>query len=238
MPMIVYKTMDLNVLWAQTRRLACESCRQPFVMVHADSFTAQTTGLPLLSGDEGMRQAVVKQALGRLRALARRRNLGAASCPHCGKPQSWMVGRAYATNVGCFTLGLAAAGFVAGAIWAGAGDLREPLVPLAGLTLLGAALGVGLGIWRARSRFVRPGERDARTMTDAEFGEFLAKCEAGNADHALTWHFTVSKTQPGEKTMVVSLGFLDLVGGLQVPPDVTTDQILGGMEGEAARPER
>jgi hypothetical protein len=52
MPMIVYKTMDLNVLWAQTRRLACESCRQPFVMVHADSFTAQTTD-QILGGMEG-----------------------------------------------------------------------------------------------------------------------------------------------------------------------------------------
>ena len=30
MPMIVYKTLDLKVLYVQARRILCEYCRQPF----------------------------------------------------------------------------------------------------------------------------------------------------------------------------------------------------------------
>lgn len=235
MPVIVYKTLTLNVLHAQTRRIRCALCERPYTLVHGGTFTSQSTGLPLVSGDEGMRRAALKQALKRLRREARRPRRGVASCPHCDRPQPWMVRRVYLSTLLLWMLGLAIVGFLAGALWASLGAKKGGAYMLPrflGPIAAGAVAGCAIGLRWARRGFAKPGEKDARAMTDEEFLEYVRTCEAGDADHALTWHFRLAKTGPPEKTLLVSLGFLDEAGGLDVPAGITTEHILREMENQ------
>lgn len=62
MPVIVYKTLELKVLYVQARRILCEYCRQPFTYVVGERKTFNVTGIPIVSSDEGMQSEATKKA--------------------------------------------------------------------------------------------------------------------------------------------------------------------------------
>ncbi|HOX06439.1 MAG TPA: hypothetical protein PK280_08570 [Planctomycetota bacterium] len=128
---------------------------------------------------------------------------------------------------------------IVGGIWAA--NSSSPSAGGNAVIAVLATLGAGaLGgfLW---ARFVtrRQTERDKKAMTDDEFLNLIAKCEQGQLDHALAWHFSIGNKQPGDRVMVVSLGLRDEFGGLQgVPADICTDQILGRLDSGALAPQR
>ncbi len=93
MPVIVYKTMTIELFYAQGRRIQCEHCQQPFCYVTGGVQSAQTTGVPIVSSDDGMRQTALNQAISGLRKTAKKRKAGQAMCPHCQCCQSRPRGR-------------------------------------------------------------------------------------------------------------------------------------------------
>ncbi len=230
MPMIVYKTLDLDVYWVQSRRLKCDNCMNPFVLIHHDTFNISTTGVPLVSNDEKMRDKVLRQARGKLRSLARENEVGHAACPHCGHYQKWMISSSYLGSITCFSIATPVLVGVAGGIWSWFSTNPNALM----ITLIAAGcgllVGATLGFLWARSDCKPQSERDEKSMTDEEFTEMVQKAEAEEADHALAWHFHAEDSEPGEKTLVVSLGFLDEVGDMTgVPESISTTQALAGL---------
>jgi hypothetical protein len=217
MPLIAYKTQSLDVFHVQTRRIGCEMCREPFTYLVWGTFREETTGLPVISSDKNMSKALVKGVEGRLSKLADRRNAGTANCPHCGRPQSWMLGSTYASKIAKWALGLGLLGVFLGAV-AGVHLLagRTGLCVI-GFGILGVGIGALIGYLRARAVFSTGGQRDPRSMTDEEFGAFLRECVEEDADHTVHWYRRILKKRTGAKTMVVSLGFLDVVGGFKLP---------------------
>jgi len=75
MPVIVYKTMTIE---PQGRRIECDSCQQPFVYIHGGGESAQTTGVPVVSNDDKMRDNALRQAIRSQNKL--RRNSKLAEC--------------------------------------------------------------------------------------------------------------------------------------------------------------
>ena len=104
MPVIVYKTMTIELTYAYGRRINCEHCGKPFTYIHYDNRSEQVTGVPLLSSDDKMRDNAAKQAIKNLAKLADKQKLGQATCPHCRQYQPWMISSAKATGFGCGAL--------------------------------------------------------------------------------------------------------------------------------------
>ena len=71
MPVIVYKTMTIELFYAQGRRIECDSCQQPFVYIHGGGESAQTTGVPVVSNDDKMRDNALRQVIRSLNKLRR-----------------------------------------------------------------------------------------------------------------------------------------------------------------------
>jgi hypothetical protein len=143
-----------------------------------------------------------------------------------------MLGRVYVGSIAGWSIGLGLAAAVIGAIASAVADVASEAsfmgwVLTAGV--LGALAGAAIGYWRGRRQFVAPGQQDGRSMTDEQFKGLVAACEAQDADHALTWYFNLGNSPPGGKTMLVSLGFMDQAGGLEVPESITTEYILREM---------
>ena len=71
MPVIVYKTMTIELFYAQGRRIECDSCQRPFVYIHGGGESAQTTGVPVVSNDDKMWDNTLRQAIRSLNKLRR-----------------------------------------------------------------------------------------------------------------------------------------------------------------------
>ena len=64
-------TMTIELFYAQGRRIECDSCQQPFVYIHGGGESAQTTGVPVVSNDDKMRDNALRQAIRSLNKLRR-----------------------------------------------------------------------------------------------------------------------------------------------------------------------
>ncbi|MHC5058964.1 MAG: hypothetical protein ACYTKD_30275 [Planctomycetota bacterium] len=223
MPFIAYKTQTIEVFYVQTRRIACEMCREPYVYLHWGTFSEQTTGLPLISSDQGMSKALAKSVEGRLSRMAGRKRVGIAKCAHCGRPQSWMLGRTYAANLIGWSLGLGAVGFVVGLMVSLNTLTAHGSAWVLGMSLVGLLLGGTIGFLRARAKLGAAGERDPRSMTDEEFRVLLRECSGMDADHPLYWYRRILKKRTGAKAMPVSLGFVDEAGEFELPEGFVVD---------------
>jgi hypothetical protein len=225
MPVIVYKTLDLNILYVQARRILCEFCRQPFTYVLGDRKTFNVTGVPLVSNDEGMRKDAMKKAASGLARVARSKNQGQALCPHCKRYQGWMVRQSKMAGLGCgFLGGIAAAGLLAilAGIWFEWGS-----EVIFGVTIGGSLLGVGLGqVWSLDGGPHRDKE-DQRAIRDDEVPRLLDRCRKEGYEPFLFWYLTLGN-KTNEQEALVSLGISDSSGRPPIfPRELNSDFVVG-----------
>jgi hypothetical protein len=228
MPVIVYKTLDLNILYVQGRRILCEFCRQPFTYVLGDRKTFNVTGVPIVSNDEGMKKDAMKKAASGLAKIARSKNQGQALCPHCKRYQGWMVRQSKTVGLGCgFLGGLAVAGLVAilAGIWL---EWGEGLI--FGITGAGSLLGVVSGhFWSLDSGPHREKE-DQRAIKDDEVPGLLDRCLKDGYEPFLFWYLTLGN-KTNEKEALVSLGISDSSGRPPVfPRELNSDFVVGQLQ--------
>jgi hypothetical protein len=227
MPVIVYKTLTVNIQYAQARRIRCEHCRQPFTYVWGDSQEFKATGVPLISSDEGMRKSAMKQATAALAKVAKSPNKGLSMCPHCRCYQSWMVRKSRLTGLGCgFLAGLVLAGIVAmvAGIWFSWGSAL-----VVGVIAAGAVAGLALGAQMAVSKGPHPDKKDESAMTDADVPSMLKTCQEKNADFVLLWYLALGN-KVKDKQALVSLGVLDSSGHRPIfPRELTTTHVIALM---------
>ena len=228
MPVIVYKTMTIELFYAQGRRVICEQCQNPFCYIAGGVESAQTTGVPIVSSDEGMRDSALRQAIAGLRKTAKKRNVGEAMCPHCQCYQGWMVSNSLFSNLGCFfLLGVILLG-VASAILNAFFEFGGWITVVGWSVVAGAIIGLVIGKFMAITAGPHQGEEDARAMTDDQFREFMAQCDEHDADAFLAWWITMGN-EPGEKQAVVSLGMEDQTGQPAYPAEMSTDHVLANV---------
>jgi len=234
MPVIVYKTMSIDVRHVQVRRIACENCAARFSVVHAGNFTSQTTGVPVLSSDDGMRKQALSSALKRLQKIARKRHAGVARCPSCNEAQQWMSRNTYAGNIGCLGAILLCGGGIAGAIYALFADIRAA-GPMAVGALVGFVVGSALGAFASKRSLEGP-PGDPRALDDDGLRRLLRTCEEHDLDPALAWYYgELGNKAPPPKSMVVSLGISDPEGTFAIPDDMRTDTVLTNLRLAAQR---
>lgn len=226
MPVIVYKTMTIELFYAQGRRVECDSCGQPFCYIHGGVESAQVTGLPLISGDDGMRRDALRQAVVGLKKTAKKSKVGEATCPHCKCYQNWMVSKSKNREMGCFgVLGLLFFGILPG-IFAGIYGKEDYVMPLLiGGSIVGLVAGIMFGRSRALDRGPHQDKQDDRSMTDQDFEKFLQKCEAQEYDPFLYWWITLGHN-PGEKQAPVSIGLEDTTTDPKFPHPLSTDAFI------------
>lgn len=209
MPVIVYKTLDLNVLYVQARRILCEYCRQPFTYVLGERKTFNVAGIPIVSSDEGMQSEATKKAASSLAKIAREKNKGVALCPHCKRYQGFMVTHSQMVGLGCGLLGgLGLVGLAAmlASIWFMWGS--EVIL---GLTFGGAVLGLALGKMWALDRGPHQQLEDQRALRDDEVPDLLARCQQEGYEPFLYWYLAVGE-EPKENEAFLSLGVRDSSG--------------------------
>jgi len=224
MPVIVYKTLTLNIQYAQCRRILCEHCRQPFTYVWGDRSEFKATGVPLISSDEGMRQSAMRQAVGSLTNISKAGNKGESMCPSCKRYQGWMVRKSWMSMLGCgFAGGLILAGIVAGAagVW-----LDWSAAVILGVIVVGTIVGTGLGGMVATRTGPHPDKTDESAMKDAEVAPFLQKCQEKSVDPVLFWYLALGN-KPAEKEAFISLGVYDTTGQRPIfPRELGTTHVL------------
>lgn len=224
MPVIVYKTLDLSVLYVQARRILCEFCREPFTYVLGDRKTFNVTGIPVVSSDDGMRQQAMKKAADSLAKLSRVKNQGEALCPHCKRYQGWMVSRSMKTGLGCgFLGGIVVAGLIA--ILAGIWFAWSTEV-IFGVTAVGAVAGVALGkTWSLTSGPHRDQE-DQRSLKDSDVPGFLERCQQDGYEPFLFWYLALGN-KANEKEALISVGVADSSGRPPLfPRELSSDLVV------------
>ncbi len=224
MPVIVYKTLKLNLQYAQARRIVCEHCRQTFTFVWGDSQQFEATGVPLLSSDDGMRKRAMTQAVKALTAVAKQPRKGMSMCPHCLRYQPWMVRKSRFATLGCgFGAGLALAviiSVVAG-IWFDWGTR-----PIAAVVAAGVVLGLVFGAMNAVRTGPHTGKTDESAMRDSEVPPFLEKAKAQGVDPILFWYLALGN-KVAEKQGLVSLGAYDMTNQRPIfPRELSTTHVL------------
>ncbi|MBL8810128.1 MAG: hypothetical protein JNM43_08130 [Planctomycetaceae bacterium] len=226
MPVIVYKTMTIELFYAQGRRIECDNCGQPFCYIHGGVESAQVTGLPLISGDDSMRRDALRQAVVGLKKTAKKAKVGEAICPHCKCYQNWMVSSSRNREMGCFgVLGLLFFGILPG-IFAAIYNKQDLTMPLfIGGSLVGLVAGIMFGRSRALNRGPHEDKQDDRSMTDQDFEKFLQKCESQEYDPFLYWWITLGHN-PGEKQAPVSIGLEDTTTDPRFPQKLSTDAFI------------
>jgi hypothetical protein len=224
MPIIVYKSLDLNLIYAQAFRILCERCSVPFTYVFGERQSYTVNGIPVLSSSDAMRKSAVKKAFDSLARIAKRKNRGRALCPHCKCYQRSMVRKAQQTTVSLCGMG----GLLLGAV----GALALLFNTTAGGWLAWAVLagGVVAGLMAGRSLAIKTGphpqREDKNAMRDEEIQGWLATCAANRSDPVLSWYLVLGK-QPLKGEALVSLGVTDLSGRPHVfPPELETDSVL------------
>lgn len=231
MPVIVYKTMTVDLTYAYGRRINCEHCEEPFTYLHHDNQSAQVTGLPLINSDDKMRENAVKQAMKSLAKIADKKRIGQATCPHCRKYQQWMIRSAQTTGLGCgflagIALGLALCFFIR---WLAGWEnvLYSVFIPTAIISVISAFVCMFCNI-NPDEYLKDESKKDPRSMTDEDLDEYLAKCDAEDYDPAKFWYLMLGN-QPGERALL-SLGFDDLTGEDFFPEEYTTSHMLDQMQ--------
>jgi hypothetical protein len=228
MPVIVYKTLTLNIRYAQIRRIVCSHCHQTFSYVWDDRQDFEAKGIPVVSSDEGMRRSAMKKAVAALSKIAQNPDKGMALCPHCKCFQPWMVRSGLMTLLGCGgdgALVLASAIAFAAGVWGGAGN-GVILAIIIGGTVLGLVLASRL----APRKGPHPQREDPAAKADPEIGSFLEKCQQEGVDPVLAWHLAAG-SKVSEVEAFVSLGVLDKTGQRPVfPRELNTSTVLRQLE--------
>lgn len=228
MPVIVYKTLSLQVAWAQIRRIRCGECRATFAYVVGGKVTSGSTGLPLVSSDDAMRRSAGRGIDAKLNRIARAKRRGVARCAACGRPQSWMLTNWFVEHTPIILMSLvllAPIPAIAGFAFTGSSNVYLTFswvsFTVASVLVLAAIAALG---WFLVQRALGPEDGpNPRAMSDGDLRAFLADCAARDVDPALTWWWgRVRKKQPSDDLGLASLPFLDAAGGFRPdePPPI------------------
>ncbi len=220
MPIIAYKTMNITAVWVQVRQIRCEGCKNSFRYLAIGTRNVATTGLPIVSSDEGMRGQLGKALQKALDKVAKKKNQGEGMCPHCQRYQGWMVSKSRLKHYGKgLGWGVAIGGGLAifvplilGMLISGALGSVVTVAAAVGLPVLGLVLG---GIWAFRKTIsVGPhtGQVDRRAMKDAEHNDFMKMCRENDYQPALAWYASIGG-QFQEKVPVIPLADFQQRGG-------------------------
>lgn len=214
MPVIVYKTLDLNIHYVQGRRILCEHCRQPFTYVTGETKKFQATGIPLVSSDEGMRKSAMKSAAKSLSKISQQDKKGSALCPNCLRYQKWMVRHSQAVGLGCGFLGGLGISWFGGFMVLALMGWSESLLPalMVGGTILGLVLGKVLSLSGGQHS-----EADPAALKDEQVPELLAHCEKEQLDPILYWYLSIGNKVKDNEALV-SLGIRDRTGRIPIFP--------------------
>lgn len=230
MPVIVYKTMTIELFYAQARRIACEHCHAPFTYITGGVESSQTTGLPLINSDEGMRRDALKQGVESLRKIAKKRRVGEAKCPHCHCFQRWMARTSHWESMGCLSvvgaIVLAIGGAIGNYVFSWTNQWKVPVV---GGAIVGFLIGLIFGKLTATTVGPHAPEEDPRALTDDALRQFIDKCSADGTEPFLVW-WVLLDNEPGKKQLAVSLGIDDQTGSLILPTEMGTDHVLSQFE--------
>ena len=224
MPVIVYKTMTIEALWLQPRRIVCDGCGKPYVYLARGRKSTQVTGVPVLSDEEAMQRSAAEALEKQLAKIGARDKKGEGMCPHCQVYQHWMVAASRLWNYGVG----AGIGFVVGAVigfalfmvgelsgrrsavgaayrWATEGPVPKLGFFLALLFCVAcAAVGMVVMSRKVISRGPHTGMQDSASMTDDAWVSHLAGCAERDYQPVLAWWAMIGGTFP-EKIAVVPL---------------------------------
>lgn len=232
MPAIAWKEMTLPIAFAQGRRIRCQHCDQTFHYLACGVKLINVAGLPLLSSDKAMREALVDKAVSTVKIMAKGRRLGEAACPHCGRFQNWMVRRVKLLRAGVAALiGSFVGAFGGCMVWMSGRSLDTGIAMLqmtVGATL-GAFVAACVG-WLLPARRRQERGADAQSATDEAFGRRLLEWDRAGADPWLSWFVSAGGGCPREG-VIVSLGLVDTTGG-PVPDKYSVDAALKVMEAD------
>lgn len=234
MPVIVYKTLDVEMRAAMARRIECGHCTKPFTFIHSEMCGGSSVGVPLLSSDDSMRQAAGMRAVGSLRKLANRRLLRRALCPWCKRYQPWMLNSPWAGVVVFGLLGGVVAA-IAMSLAHGFGDWKGSALTTAVLSgLVGALIFGALGYLRRPRIGPHKDRPHPESMRDEEMLSHFSRCEEGEMDPFFAWLLdldTEEATDIGDS--LVSLGVQDWTGRPIAPEEYRSDAILDALERQA-----
>lgn len=231
MPVIYYKTLDIDILCAQARRIECCHCFKSFSYIHGENVSGRSTGLPVVSSDNKMGEAALRRALEGIPKLAEKEFIGKGLCPYCKRYQDWMVKASLqAWTITGFILG-GLIGGILGAILSGAynffdGSLGTGAI-VGGLGL--ATLGVVIGLLARIKGGPHRQRAHPESMTDKQLTEHLALCDEKELDPFKVWLLDTGM-KPTEKMGFTSLGLLDLTGRPVFPQEWSTEQMMKDFE--------
>ena len=219
--MIPIRELSLRIRWLQGRRLACAHCGGKFTCLAEGNRKISTTGIPLLSSDEGMQAALRKAALERLRKEDARRGWEVARCPGCRRYQPWMVRRSRLRRALPWGFGP----FLAAWILTGLPPLISGSLPH-----LGIALGLGTGGGLLGLAFsLRPGafrgDPDPRGISDEDLRTLLDHAKAVDGDPLVEWYLSFHEEVP-KKDLLLTMGFRDATGEDFLPEEVASAAVL------------
>ena len=232
MPIIAYKTVTINIHYAQGRRIDCEHCHQPFTYIVDARKSAQSTGLPLISSDEGMGKSAMKGLSKSLASVAGKINTGHGICPHCSQYQSWMV---RSSKIEKMIFWMCVFG-VTGAFSTLAALIHNEringLLWLVVATFIGISLGIVIGFLRSLKGGVHRDLTENETilsMNDESLQVHLDDCAEKDYDPMLAW-LLMTGFQPNEDAPLVSLGFNDYGKEQVIPYEISSVAALEELE--------
>ncbi len=199
MPVITYKTMTLQVVYVQARRILCDQCSRPFEYLMVGKTQSQVASHPFASADS-MRESLKKQVDKMLRSKAQAKRAGAEACPFCHYFQTWMVTSSRLK----WMFGLGITGFVLGGIVSLG---MESVVPVVVAVVLLTALGALVAL----KRKPYDDKVTGRARSDADYHAMIEECKKQGYDVSLYWYSQTGGTFP-EKTAVIPLPPVDLTG--------------------------
>ncbi|MCJ8332161.1 MAG: hypothetical protein HRT89_09995 [Lentisphaeria bacterium] len=224
MPIIAYKTVTINIHYAQGRRIDCEHCHQPFTYITDGDESAQSTGLPLVSSDEGMGKSAMKGLSKSLASVAGKKNTGHGICPHCSQYQGWMVRNSLTKNIGCCSFGIAFVFALVPVIINIFKDHLDMGMWILGAAILGFILGIGLGFLTALKGGVQRELDEDETilsMDDEFLQAHLDACGENDYDPILTW-LLMTGFEPSDDAPLISLGFNDYSKQQIIPYEISS----------------
>jgi len=227
--------MTVNVMCVQSRRIGCHYCKNPFIVSFGETNTVEARFNILDKDKKAMRKTLAKNVNEYLFTTAKSKKKGIGRCPHCQKFQPWMKFGSYVGRMVGFSILWAALIAALGLAVATILDLSETNAIY--MTIAGGSLGFPFGLIvgaLSTRKFLRStfGDgKDLRVMRDDEFRQFVQECDNNKQDPAEEWNFRIlGYPVPGDVSVYVSLGFKDVIGGLDIPKKYHTKHVIKELE--------
>ena len=203
---------------AQGRHIACEHCGKTFTFLMYDTCMGMGSG-SVIGSSKKIRAKALEDSRKTIDKTAHDRTKGFALCPHCNMYQVFMVKSERKKRQIAGLIAGTAVGAVPIGIWMFANDALDEFTVWGVMVVccLLALVTTGPVGWLASFLWpVRVGphmEPDPGSMTNEEFGKWVAECEAQDADPILSWAASMHPNAGSGKSCLLSLGVIDMTDG-------------------------